>query len=80
MVGDEKSMQNMAEAVRNSKEKVYSKEGFIKELETHIPRIFEMLNCYEVDARNITNGMTYLDSGDAQRLARNIIQSIQENL
>ena len=32
--------------------------GEIKnELEKHIPRIFEMLNCYEVDARNITNGM-----------------------
>ena len=48
-------------------------------LQSHIPRIFEMLNCYEVDARTIEKGVTYLDSTDAQRLARNIIHSIEEN-
>lgn len=50
-----------------------------KRLNEQQARIFEMLNCYEVDARNITNGMTYLDSSDAERLSRNIIHSIIEN-
>lgn len=50
------------------------------EIEKHEGRIFEILNCYEVDARNITNGITYLDSSDATRLARSIIQSIKDNI
>lgn len=57
-----------------------AKELFQKELDSHFGRIFEMLNCYEVDARNITNGITYLDSSDAERLAKNIIHSIKENI
>lgn len=56
-----------------------TKEEFIKSLHQHEARIAEILNCYEVDARNITNGMTYLDSRDADKLARIIIHSIQEN-
>lgn len=53
---------------------------FIEELKTHEDRIFEILNCYEVDAREVSNGVTYLDSSDAKRLARTIIQSIIDNL
>lgn len=56
------------------------KEEIKKSLQEHEGRIFDILNCYEVDARNITNGTTYLDSGDATSLARAIIHSIQENL
>lgn len=50
----------------------------IEKLE-HEDRIFEILNCYEVDARNIQNGFAYLDSIDARRLARAILHSIKEN-
>ncbi len=50
------------------------------QLDTQEDRIFEILNCFDVDARNITNGMTYLDSSDARKLARAIIQSIKENV
>jgi hypothetical protein len=48
-------------------------------IDQHKERIFEILNCFEVDARNIQNGMTYLDSSDANRLSRSILQTIKEN-
>ena len=41
--------------------------------------IFEILNCYVVDARNITNGITYLDSSDAKRIAKAIVHTLKVN-
>ena len=48
-------------------------------LDQHEERIFDILNCFEVDARNITNGHTFIDSQEARKLARAIIHSIKEN-
>jgi len=48
-------------------------------MDEHEDRIFEILNCYEIDARNITNGVVYIDSQEARKLARAIIHSIKEN-
>lgn len=45
----------------------------------HEERIFDILNCFEVDARNITNGHTFIDSQEARKLARAILRSIEEN-
>jgi hypothetical protein len=52
------------------------KEGQLSE---HEGRIFDILNCFEVDARNIENGKTYIDSSEALRLAKAILRSIEEN-
>lgn len=49
-----------------------------EELSKEESTVFDILNCYEVDARNITNGITYLDSSDAKRLARQIIRELNE--
>jgi hypothetical protein len=34
--------------------------------------LFEKLNCYEVDARTINNGMTFIDSREASRIIDSI--------
>ena len=50
-----------------------------KEIMDNEGRIFDLLNCFDVDARNIENGMTYLDSSDAKKLSKSILHIIKEN-
>lgn len=69
--------ENLTNMVRSERGNAIS--AYKERLSEQEARIFEMLNCYEVDARNIENGKTYLDSSDANRLARAIIHSIKEN-
>lgn len=38
--------------------------------------IFERLNCKEIDASEVTKGMTYIDSGEAAHLTGNIVLEV----
>lgn len=35
--------------------------------------IFSVLNCYEIDASEVNDGKTYIDSGEAENLTREIL-------
>ena len=60
--------------------KIVNMDDFNARLDKEVGRISEILNCFQVDARNIENGMTYIDSREADFLARAIIHSIKENI
>jgi len=36
--------------------------------------LFFLLNCYEIDAREVSDGMTYIDSTEAEKLSDKIMQ------
>lgn len=41
-------------------------------------QIFDELNCFKIDAREISNGTTYIDSTEAKTLTENIIDIIRK--
>ena len=41
-------------------------------------QIFNELNCFKVDASEISNGQTYIDSTEAKTLTENIIDIIRK--
>jgi hypothetical protein len=39
--------------------------------------IFDLLNCYEVEASEVHHGMTYIDSAEAEKLTKKIRQILE---
>jgi hypothetical protein len=38
--------------------------------------LFRFLNCYEIEASEISNGMTYIDSQEAEKMCRELMELI----
>lgn len=42
--------------------------------------LFRVLNCYEIDASEVTQGITYIDSGEANKISTALLAPIQAHL
>jgi len=41
-------------------------------------QVFDLLNCFKIDASEISNGVTYLDSTEARALTEEILDIIRK--